>query len=74
MGHGETNVGYADRNSAREAAIQSVQTPAVKRPDSEFWSEFVILAIGAGRLRTPDDTCGTSRCEAQRQSRRKRGP
>lgn len=32
MGHGETNVGYADRNSAREAAIQSVQTPAVKRP------------------------------------------
>lgn len=41
MGCGETNVGYADRNSAREAAIQSVQKPEVKRPGSGIWSVFV---------------------------------
>lgn len=38
---GETNVGYADRNSAKEAAIQSVQKPEVKSPDSRILSVFV---------------------------------
>lgn len=74
MGCRETNVGYADRNSAREAAIQSVQKPEVKRPGSGMGQYSQILVTRAKRLRTPDDARGASGCEAQRQSRGKSGP
>lgn len=72
----ETYVGYADKNSASDAAMHRLQIPAVKRPEVTGLAGSVVRCQNSGRdnAQTPNNTRATTRGQADRQTRRKCSP
>lgn len=66
-------VGYAERNSANEHAIQRLQNPAVTSPRIcvSVRSQKPCIFLNE---HTPNHTCTTTRCKTNRQAGRKRSP